>query len=252
MRAGDRRPLYRHIDVALLRAAAAPLTAAVDWWPDLDDADACRQWLEEVWSRPDLADAVRQASPSLGEGVDAIRAGRTVDGKRVRGATRSTARYLLRSIGRPTPFGLFAGVAPVSLGGEAQVDWGSAHRGVARADTGWLADVIARLERCPELVERLDVVVTDLAVWRGGRLEVPQGPNRVTVRYTRAVAAVHILAATPLRFGTLVDALVVESLLHMHHNRALGIDPDGERACRRLARQAALAWRARQRGGEGR
>jgi hypothetical protein len=46
-------------------------------------------------------------------------------------------------------------------------------------DTGWLSDVIARLERCPELLERLDVVVSDLAIRRGGRVEVPQGPNRV-------------------------------------------------------------------------
>jgi thiopeptide-type bacteriocin biosynthesis protein len=45
---------------------------------------------------------------------------------------------------------------------------------------------------------------------------------------------------------------VVESLLHMHHNRALGIDPDSERTCRRLARQAALAWRTRPQGGEDR
>jgi thiopeptide-type bacteriocin biosynthesis protein len=45
---------------------------------------------------------------------------------------------------------------------------------------------------------------------------------------------------------------VVESLLHMHHNRALGIDPDGERVSRRLVRQAALAWRARHQGGESR
>ncbi|HKS43523.1 MAG TPA: thiopeptide-type bacteriocin biosynthesis protein [Amycolatopsis sp.] len=43
---------------------------------------------------------------------------------------------------------------------------------------------------------------------------------------------------------------VVESLLHMHHNRAIGIDTDSERTCRRLARQAALAWRTRQQGGE--
>ena len=45
---------------------------------------------------------------------------------------------------------------------------------------------------------------------------------------------------------------VVESLLHMHHNRAIGIAPDSERTCRRLARQAALAWRTRtrQQGGE--
>jgi len=38
---------------------------------------------------------------------------------------------------------------------------------------------------------------------------------------------------------------VVESLLHMHHNRAIGIDRDSERTCRRLSRQAALAWQAR-------
>ncbi|SBW28754.1 lantibiotic dehydratase domain-containing protein [Candidatus Protofrankia californiensis] len=45
---------------------------------------------------------------------------------------------------------------------------------------------------------------------------------------------------------------VVESLLHMHHNRAVGIDPDSERTCRRLARQAALAWQTRHQGSEGR
>ncbi|MGH3752944.1 MAG: lantibiotic dehydratase [Pseudonocardiaceae bacterium] len=207
MRASDRKPLYRHVDVALLRAAAAPLTNALDSWPDLTDIEACRHWLEEMWSRPDLADAVRQASPSLCEGVDTIRAGHTVSDKQIRSATLSTARYLLRSIGRPTPFGLFAGVAPVTLGKAAQADWGEQHRGVARVNTGWLADIITRVEAIPELLERLDVVVTDLAVRRGDRLEVPQGPNRVTIRYTRAVAAVHDVAATPVRFGALIDTL---------------------------------------------
>jgi lantibiotic biosynthesis protein len=37
---------------------------------------------------------------------------------------------------------------------------------------------------------------------------------------------------------------ILESLLHIHHNRYRGIDRDGEAACRRLARQAALAQRA--------
>ncbi|TCC17125.1 lantibiotic dehydratase [Kribbella sindirgiensis] len=37
---------------------------------------------------------------------------------------------------------------------------------------------------------------------------------------------------------------VLESLLHMHHNRAMGIDRDGEAICRRLARQSAIAWNA--------
>ncbi len=38
---------------------------------------------------------------------------------------------------------------------------------------------------------------------------------------------------------------VLESLLHMHHNRLVGIDRDREATCRRLARHAALAWTAR-------
>jgi thiopeptide-type bacteriocin biosynthesis protein len=43
-------------------------------------------------------------------------------------------------------------------------------------------------------------------------------------------------------------AAVLPSLLHMHHNRAAGIDPDGEATCRRLARTAALSWTARHQG----
>ena len=35
---------------------------------------------------------------------------------------------------------------------------------------------------------------------------------------------------------------VVASVLHMHHNRAIGIDPDSELRCRRLARQTAHRW----------
>jgi len=45
--------------------------------------------------------------------------------------------------------------------------------------------------------------------------------------------------------------VVPESLLHMHHNRAIGINSDSERTCRRLARQATFTWRARRQGGEG-
>jgi thiopeptide-type bacteriocin biosynthesis protein len=40
-------------------------------------------------------------------------------------------------------------------------------------------------------------------------------------------------------------AVVLESLMHMHHNRAVGINPEIERTCRRLARQAARSEIAR-------
>ncbi len=47
------------------------------------------------------------------------------------------------------------------------------------------------------------------------------------------------------RQGELEPADVAASLLHMHHARAIGIDPDSERICHRLARAAALTHTAR-------
>ncbi|MFD0772322.1 lantibiotic dehydratase [Streptomonospora algeriensis] len=41
---------------------------------------------------------------------------------------------------------------------------------------------------------------------------------------------------------------VLASLLHLHHVRIADIDPEGERACLRLARAAALSWQARREG----
>jgi lantibiotic biosynthesis protein len=201
------KPLYRHCGVALLRAAAAPLNDAPERWPAPADTEVCRAWLHQAWSRPGFADAVRQASPFLADRIDAIRAGHSVGDKQVRRAAAAATRYLLRATGRPTPFGLFAGVAPVTIGPTARVRRGGDHQPVARADTQWLADVIARLEACPELLERLDVVFNNLATRRGGRLEAPHGPKRVSIRYTRAVQVTRDASASPVQFGALADKL---------------------------------------------
>jgi lantibiotic biosynthesis protein len=208
MRRPDRKPLYRHVGVALLRAAVAPQADALGVWPDLTDTEACRKWLDLVWSRTDFTNAVRHASPVLANRSDTIRSGRTVGDKEIRRTAASTARYLLRATGRPTPFGFFAGVAPVALGRSVVARWGDGHRPVVRVSSEWLADVIARLEACPELLDRLDVVFTDLAIRRGNRLEVPQGPNRASIRYTSAVHAVTDAAAVPVRFGVLASKLM--------------------------------------------
>ncbi|WP_435271178.1 lantibiotic dehydratase C-terminal domain-containing protein [Streptomyces sp. 1222.5] len=51
-----------------------------------------------------------------------------------------------------------------------------------------------------------------------------------------------------LEEAAIEPASVLFSLLHMHHNRAVGIAPDTESTCRRLARTAALSWSARAEG----
>ena len=206
MRSRGEESLYRHRGVALLRAAAVPLGSAPDRWPDPSDPEDCRVWLQTVWQSPHVVEAVRQASPGLADRVEAIT---TNNGgtKATRRAALAVARYLLRATGRQTPFGLFAGVAPVVVASAARASWGDDHRPVARADAQWLAAVVDRLEACPQLLARLDVVFTSLAVRRGGRLEAPQGAGRVTIRYTDAVRAARDASASPVRFDVLVDEL---------------------------------------------
>lgn len=200
-------PLYRHRGAALLRAAAAPLSTNLWHWPDLGDPEDSRAWLASMWTRPEIADAIRHASPGLATRVEAMLSEHPVPHKQVRRATVATLRYVLRATGRHTPFGLFAGVAPVTVGPDVVSRWGTEHRAAARADTQWIADVIDHLEACPDLLERLDVVFTNLAIVRGGRLEAPRGPNRVSARHTSAVQAVRAAAASPVRFGELAATL---------------------------------------------
>ncbi|MFJ8965367.1 lantibiotic dehydratase [Lentzea sp. NPDC102401] len=198
---------YRNSGVALLRAAVAPLSDLPDWWPDPADPQECRSWLLAVYEKPDLADAIRHASSSLSAHLETLRAGSTaLPPKQLRSITLSVVRYLLRLVGRQTPFGLFAGVAPVAVGGAAvESCWGTEHRAFAHAEAMWLADVVSQLESCREVLARLDVVFSDLATPRAGRVEIRVGSNLVTVQDTRAVQAIRRAARTPVSVTGLVE-----------------------------------------------
>ncbi|GAA1673335.1 lantibiotic dehydratase [Fodinicola feengrottensis] len=206
----DSRRLYRHTGVALLRAAVWPTTRITSGWPDPADLPGCLAWLEMIWSNPQFADAVGHASPSLRAQAMALLTADTAEGrpdKQVRRATVASARYLLRATGRPTPFGLFAGVAPVVIARPTHVRWGTEHRPIARADSQWLVEIIDQLHANLEVLEELKVQFTNLAVRRGDRLDVPQGAGRVTIRDTPLVRAVRDYAASPILFSVLADKL---------------------------------------------
>jgi thiopeptide-type bacteriocin biosynthesis protein len=198
---------YRSGGVSLLRAAVVPLSRVPDRWPDPADAATCRAWLELVWNWPQVAEVIGLASPVLAVRVEQVLAGQPVADRKVCSATAAVVRYLLRSVGRPTPFGLFAGVASASWGAAAWLRFGEEHRALVSPDTRWLADVIEGFEACPDLLDRLDVVFSNLAVRRGVRLEAPHGQNRVTVRQTGPVRAVQDAAATPTSFSALTGFL---------------------------------------------
>jgi len=159
------------------------------------------------WENPVLREAVACASPSLAVRADRIAAGLAVPARQVLSADVALARYQLRAAGRPTPLGLFAGVAAARFGGLALVRFGKAHQAAARCDAAWLLSVIERCESCAPLAGRLTVAFSSLAVLHAGKWEVPSGPDRQVIRDSPAVRAVRDASQSPVEVSVLGDLL---------------------------------------------
>ncbi|MFI1481892.1 lantibiotic dehydratase [Streptomyces sp. NPDC020747] len=209
--------MYKAVDAILIRAAARPLAAQVPPWPDLDgssssDVKRWREWIGEVWRDDATAAAIEVASPLLVEAVHEVLDRRSLRPRTVRRTVISLVRYLLRMQHRATPFGLFAGPAPVHLGNRAQVQWGAGHRAFARADAEWLSEIVTALEQNPDLLRRLPVIADPTCIVRGTRIAVPHQPGKdnpaeVTLRRTPAAEAVLELARSPITFDDIVAKL---------------------------------------------
>lgn len=132
------------------------------------------------------------------------------DHPKARRIGRKLLRYLIRMSTRPTPFGLFAGVA--------LADWGhctdlalakEAPRTRTRPDMGWLTDLIARLEDNPELRAGLCLVADRSVLVRAGRAFSAGGTDgAASVRATSAVRRTLDLARAPVSRAEIVEVLI--------------------------------------------
>ncbi|MET8342479.1 lantibiotic dehydratase [Streptomyces microflavus] len=198
--------LLRSGDVLLVRAAVLPLASQSVRWPLEDQAEDCRRWLREVWAIPAFSDAVRAATPRLAPAVD--RALRDSGSPRqLRKVVDATARYFLRAAGRPTPFGLFAGVATATHG-PCDGAIGLAHTPLARPDTLWLDHVRRGLAARPDVLPHLSFHLDPLAVRHGDVLDRPLSGGRIaTVQVHRPLAALLQFAATPVLGSEILEHL---------------------------------------------
>ncbi|MEV5237884.1 lantibiotic dehydratase [Streptomyces cinnamoneus] len=181
-----------------------------------------------LWSDARLREAVRISSPALAGSVDRLLAGRIAGAARSRRVALALTRYAVRAAGRPTPFGLLAGVCPARFGDAADVRIGEDHCRSVQPDGTWLAAFVRRLEQDADILCRLRLVVNDQCHVRGNRLvlptgrrtppgagseagQLPAGPSAFcekSVRLTEAVEEVLRAAATPVTGAELLDALV--------------------------------------------
>ncbi|MFD5659866.1 lantibiotic dehydratase [Streptomyces hirsutus] len=192
------RPVFRRCgDVLVLRTAVMPVAARPTDWPVIGSSDACRQWLARVWDDDTFVTSLRAASPHLVGYVERILAGDDIEPKRIRKATCSAAGYLLRATGRPTPFGLFAGVALATVG-VASAKIGTAHQAVARPDAQWVNHVRQGLEGRADVLPYLAIQIDTLAFRRGDTINTPRSGGRIaSTRISRPLSVLLQAAAEP-------------------------------------------------------
>ncbi len=121
------------------------------------DRARLRERLRALLARPEVAEAVFLASPSLADGLAAWQA--DPDSKKGRRAEQALVRYVLRMTARATPFGLFAGcsvgetAATAATGGATrlQLPPRAAYRRHTRLDMDYLFALAEDLGRDPAL-----------------------------------------------------------------------------------------------------
>ncbi|WP_411144782.1 lantibiotic dehydratase [Streptomyces sp. x-80] len=178
---------------------------------------SCAELLRGAASDAVFMDALRIASPSLARFLTSGQFD-TKPQAQLRKAAVSAVRYEARIRTRATPFGLFAGVAPVRAGDTAKVQWSEPETTRTQVDLDWLSGLIREWESDPALLGQLAlrshagllrrrdrlvaITPSDHSTAEGGRQQ-----DEVSVRLTPAVEAALELAAGGARTADIVREL---------------------------------------------
>lgn len=199
-------PLYEPAEAFLLRAPLLPLQAELD--------------ADRLLESPLVRTALRIGSPSLAEALDrpGPRTGRT---------GRSLLRYLVRLSTRPTPYGLFAGVALGRWGASTTLALEPERPTRTRPDMGWLLGRVLAWEQDREVRPHLRLQANPAVVLRAGRAFLGERTRFqdgriepvVSVRATRLLREVLARTRRPVAWSDLRDGLGgppdrVETFLH--------------------------------------
>jgi thiopeptide-type bacteriocin biosynthesis protein len=198
--------LYRPLDCVMVRAPLLPVEAYVD----LADPERQRALLADARVRRALA----VGSTSLLAALDRSRQSPPTrrDDERMR---TKLLRYLVRMSTRPTPFGLFAGIALTSWGERSTLRVRATDAASRmRPDMAWLITLVMQAERDLDVRRRLSLVANPLAVVEAGRITLaepaPSGSpsaGAVSVRATAPATLAMELARTPVPHQELAERL---------------------------------------------
>ncbi|MGH2481067.1 MAG: lantibiotic dehydratase, partial [Ktedonobacteraceae bacterium] len=175
----------------------------------------CSRLLQELASQPQIIQALAVASPSLLDGVERFQHGKSSPAQLKR-VSASLLRYLIRMSTRPTPFGLFSGVASGTFAQETQAYLASPTiaRFRTRPDMSWLLAALQKIEGDKSLVAQLRVRLNQTAYLVGERAVLPfadtygdRDTRAISLRATAVVRTVFDLAQQFIPYTELQSAL---------------------------------------------
>ncbi|GER89691.1 hypothetical protein KDW_38530 [Dictyobacter vulcani] len=134
----------------------------------------CYNILKSMAFQPHIQQALIAASSSMREGLGYIEK-QEPNSRRASRAYSSILRYLIRASTRPTPFGLFSGIAIGSFHEETtlQISLPSIRNIRTRPDMSWLLSVIQKIEQNEELLPFFNVFANHAIYFAEGRVIVP-------------------------------------------------------------------------------
>lgn len=135
------------------------------------DRERLRAWLRQALERPEIAEALFLASPSLFDALAGWRA--DPDSRKGKRAENAMVRYLQRMASRPTPFGLFSGCSLGTLDGAStrlHLERRRSYQRHTRLDMDYLFALCEDLGRDPALLRELSYRPNSSLYRAAGRL----------------------------------------------------------------------------------
>jgi thiopeptide-type bacteriocin biosynthesis protein len=218
------RLLYEPLDWALVRAPLLPVeTYLALGKPSSGDRageEAVGPWAFEDGSliprNPRVRRAIAVGSNDLLQGLERSEP----NGRNATELKGKLLRYFIRMSTRPTPYGLFAGVAMAEWGQTTSLALAERPpRTRTRPDMEWLLKFVLELEARPEVRQGLRLFSNSAAFIHAGRVflseRAPGGgsgaPSMVSLRATEVVRRALTLTRKPIAYRNLVSELLLRT-----------------------------------------
>lgn len=218
----SKQNIFKCLDFFILRLPILSIDVFNDHLTSLEEPVLDELW--ELIQNPLIREAIAVSSISL---LDALTYLSPDSPERKREqVARSLLRYLIRMSTRPTPFGLFSGVAYGEYGEHYRVELkeSECYKKRARPDMEWLYRIIAKLENDSDISNQLLVKTNTMAYEVGNRTYLPylnrlgdirkNGTSfqieRTSVSTTSAVVKALQIANTPIAIEELVSKISCE------------------------------------------